>query len=186
MAKLGSRMLLKVYQEDGRYLIDPGEELRLDLDNLDVGKYCSQHGSGNDAEREHRLNAFKQSNAFYDTLKFHTHKVAIEKQVANLVELIKSSMEPEFKALRLELIDESKERDMNFEQMRKLFPLIFLKEKAPEINQNFSDAKESEKLNVNIDRILKDAKQSNEFILKKDEKIMINQKIIETFVKSIK
>lgn len=74
---------------------------------------------------------------------------------------------------------------MNFEQMRKLYPLIFLKEKAPEIFQNFSDAKESEKLNVNIDRILKDAKQSNEFILKKDEKIMINQKIIETFVKSI-
>ena len=41
VAKLGSQMLLKIYQGDDRFIIDPGEELRLDLDNLNVSKFCN-------------------------------------------------------------------------------------------------------------------------------------------------
>jgi hypothetical protein len=48
-----------------------------------------------------------------------------------LVELIKQSKEPEFKRLRNILKDKSLERDMTFEDMRKLNPFIFaLKDKS--------------------------------------------------------
>lgn len=153
---------------------------------MDVGKYCSQHGLGNDAEREFRRQAFNKTNKFYESLINHSNKVALDKQVANLVELIKSSMEPEFKWLRHELRDQSKERNMSFEQMREIYPLIFLKDKKQDAADAFAEAKEYEKIKLNFDRILKEAKKSNEFVLKKDERILINQKIVETFVKSIK
>jgi predicted ATP-dependent Lon-type protease len=56
---------MQIYEDDPRYEVDQNEKLRLDLDNLDVGKFCNQHGLGNDAEREKRKRVFNKTNDFY-------------------------------------------------------------------------------------------------------------------------
>lgn len=49
-----------------------------------------------------------------------------------------------------------------------------MKEKKQNVAEAFTEAKDSEKMNLNLTKILKEAKKSNEFVLKRDEKIIIN------------
>ena len=60
----------------------------------------------------------------------------------SLIDLIRNSQNKEFVELRQKLLDQSKGRDIKFEDLRKLNPLIFLKDKenkqemiSNEINQ---------------------------------------------------
>ena len=52
-----------------------------------------------------------------------------------LIDIIRYSKDREFVELRKKLLDQSKYRDFKFEELRKLNPLIFLKDKEIQSDQ---------------------------------------------------
>jgi len=134
VALIATRLLYKYYADDERFTVDGLERARLGIDRGAEFKVmnCEDHGGASDAFRARKRAAYEKALAFYEDLKDPRHnKVNRDLQARALIEQIKTSKEPEFIELRQELEDTSENRNMTYEELRKLRPQIFLKDKAP-------------------------------------------------------
>ena len=134
VARVASRLLYQIYSTDERFTVDELERSRLGIGNSDdfIVMDCEEHGGGLDATRAKKREAYLKAIAFYEDLKDPRHnKVNQDLQARTLIEKIKVSREPEFAELRKELLDMSENRNMKYEELRKLRPQIFLQNKEP-------------------------------------------------------
>jgi len=138
VAKAASQVLLKVYDADSRYIVDEKDYERVRFDNNNTSKKCGDHGLGADLLVDMKKESEQMINKFYDDLVDPKKKIPVEVQMSRLVDYIRKSSEPELVNLRKILKDQSEDRDMKYEELRELNPLILLK-REPEDPSPYSE-----------------------------------------------
>jgi hypothetical protein len=144
---------------------------------------CEDHGGASDAFRARKRAAYEKALAFYEDLKDPRHnKVDRDLQARALIEQIKTSKEPEFVELRNELDDTSENRNMTYEELRKLRPQIFLKDKAPAAPHRWRNTASKDVYEVST---VVDVGQS-QLLSPSGKRIVANRMVLETFTNTFK